>query len=156
MYLRITLSLTYVSHRHVLVWWIRGYSSSYMRQYHSHSHTDTTIQNLFPFLSCRCAGGCVCDLWLHSYTYIETTSEVRNCPCTPWMHPLHRNRPDPIVFLPVVVDTTGRLYDDFSRLLFLHTHHETSALSNEIPESSDECRFLRVVSSFVGDTLFHF
>jgi hypothetical protein len=37
---------------------------------------------------------------------------------------LYINRPDPIAFLPVVVDTTGRLYDDFSRLLFLHTHRE--------------------------------
>jgi hypothetical protein len=28
---------------------------------------------------------------------------------------LYLNRPDPIDFLPVEVDTTGRLYDDFSR-----------------------------------------
>ena len=35
---------------------------------------------------------------------------------------LYINRPDPIAFLPVSVDTTGRLYDDFSRLLFLHSH----------------------------------
>ncbi len=35
-------------------------------------------------------------------------------------HQLYINRPDPIVFLPVAVDTTGRLYDDFSRLLFLY------------------------------------
>ncbi len=31
-------------------------------------------------------------------------------------HQLYINRPDPISFLPIVVDTTGRLYDDFSRL----------------------------------------
>ncbi len=37
---------------------------------------------------------------------------------------LYLNRPDPIAFLPVVVDTTGRLYDDFNRLLFLHAHRE--------------------------------
>jgi hypothetical protein len=49
-------------------------------------------------------------------------------------HQLYINRPDPIAFSPVVVDTTGRLYDDFSRLLFLNTHRETSTLSNEIPE----------------------
>ncbi len=29
---------------------------------------------------------------------------------------LYINHPDPIFFLPTVVDTTGRLYDDFSRL----------------------------------------
>jgi hypothetical protein len=59
---------------------------------------------------------------------------------------LYINRPDPIVFLPSAVDTTGRLYDDFSRLLFLHTHRETSVLTNEIPDESDQFRFLRVTS----------
>ncbi len=58
---------------------------------------------------------------------------------------LHFNRPDPIAFLPVVVDTTGRLHDDFSRLLFLHARREASALANEIPEESDQFRFLHAV-----------
>jgi hypothetical protein len=49
---------------------------------------------------------------------------------------LYLNRSDPIAFLPDVADTTGRLYDDFSRLLFLHAHREASALGNEIPEES--------------------
>ena len=40
-------------------------------------------------------------------------------------------------------DTTGRVYDDFSRLLFLHAHREASALANEIPEESGQFRFLR-------------
>jgi hypothetical protein len=56
---------------------------------------------------------------------------------------LYINRPDPIVFLPVVVDTTGHIYDDFSRLLFLHTNREPSDLDNEITEESDQFRFLR-------------
>jgi hypothetical protein len=57
---------------------------------------------------------------------------------------LNINRPDPIVILPVAsVDTTDRIYDDFSRLLFLHTNREASALANEIPEESDQFRFLR-------------
>ncbi len=56
---------------------------------------------------------------------------------------LYLNRPDPIAFLPAAVDTTGRLYDDFSRLLFVHTHRESSTLSNEIPEESGQFRFLR-------------
>jgi hypothetical protein len=38
----------------------------------------------------------------------------------------HRNiylsRPDPIAFLPLAVDTSGRLHDDFISLLFLHAH----------------------------------
>jgi hypothetical protein len=46
---------------------------------------------------------------------------------------LYIDRPDPIAFMPVVVDTLGRIYDDFLRLLFLHAHREASALANEIP-----------------------
>ena len=56
---------------------------------------------------------------------------------------LYINRPEPIAFMPVAVDTSGRIYDDFSRLLFLQTHREASALCNEIPEESDQFRFLR-------------
>ncbi len=59
---------------------------------------------------------------------------------------LYINRPDPMAFLPAAVDTTGRLCDDFSRLLFRHAHRETSVLTNEIPEESGQFRFLRVVS----------
>jgi hypothetical protein len=56
---------------------------------------------------------------------------------------LYLNRPDPITLLPDTADTTGRIYDDFSRLLFLHAHREASALANEIPEESGQFRFLR-------------
>ena len=44
--------------------------------------------------------------------------------------------------MPVAVDTSGRIYDDFLRLLFLHAHREASALTNEIPEESGHFRFL--------------
>ena len=37
----------------------------------------------------------------------------------------------------------GQKFDDFSRLLFLYAHREASALSNEIPEESEQFRFLR-------------
>ena len=37
---------------------------------------------------------------------------------------LYINHPEPISFMPVPEDTSGRIYDDFSRLLFLHTHRE--------------------------------
>jgi hypothetical protein len=47
--------------------------------------------------------------------------------------------------MPVAVDTAGRIYDDFSRLLFLHSHRETSSLTNELPEESEQFRFLRAV-----------
>ena len=53
------------------------------------------------------------------------------------------NHPDPISFIPLTVDTTGRLYDDFIRLLFLDSHREASVLDNELPEESDQFRFLR-------------
>jgi hypothetical protein len=59
---------------------------------------------------------------------------------------LYLNRPDPITFIPVPVDTLGCIYDDFSRLLFLHTHREASTLTNELPEESDQFRFLRADS----------
>jgi hypothetical protein len=45
----------------------------------------------------------------------------------------------------VTVDTSGRIYDDFSRLLFLHARREASALTNELPEESDQFRFLHSV-----------
>ena len=43
----------------------------------------------------------------------------------------------------VVVDTSGRIYDDFSLLLFLNVHREASALTNELPEESGQFCFLR-------------
>ena len=45
--------------------------------------------------------------------------------------------------MPVVVDTVDRIYEDFSRLLFLYTHREVSTLVNELPEESEQFRFLR-------------
>ena len=47
---------------------------------------------------------------------------------------LYLNRPDPMVFIPLTVDTTGQLYDDFIRFLFLHDHREATSLANELPE----------------------
>jgi hypothetical protein len=59
---------------------------------------------------------------------------------------------DPIAFIPLVVDTSARIYDDFLRLLFLHTHREASDLSNDIPEESNHFRFLRAtcLTNFKG------
>jgi hypothetical protein len=56
---------------------------------------------------------------------------------------LYIDHPEPIAFMPVGVDTSVRIYDDFLRLLFLHTHREESDLANEIPEESVHFRFLR-------------
>jgi hypothetical protein len=56
---------------------------------------------------------------------------------------LYVDHPDPIAFMPVAVDTSGSIYDDFLRLLFLHAHREASGLANDIPEESGHFRFLR-------------
>ena len=56
---------------------------------------------------------------------------------------IYADRPDPIVFLPVSVSTSGRVYDDFMRLLFLHAHREDSILAEELPEESEQFLFLR-------------
>jgi len=50
---------------------------------------------------------------------------------------------DPIIFLTVSVNTPGRVYDDFVRLLFLHAHREAGVLAGELPDESDQFRFLR-------------
>ena len=55
---------------------------------------------------------------------------------------VYLNHPDPIVFVPLVVDTSDRFYDDFIRLFFLHAHGEASVLANELPEKSDQFRFI--------------
>ena len=44
---------------------------------------------------------------------------------------IYLDKPDPITFRSVPVDTSDRVYDDFNRLLFLHAHREASALANE-------------------------
>jgi hypothetical protein len=43
----------------------------------------------------------------------------------------------------VEVDTSGRVYDDFNRLLLFHTHREVSDPANELPKESDQFHFHR-------------
>ena len=52
------------------------------------------------------------------------------------------NRSDPMVFIHLVVNATGRMYDEFIRLLFLQAHSEASVLATELAEESDQFRFL--------------
>jgi hypothetical protein len=98
------------------------------------------------------------------YTHVHTTGQVTNTRRSDVVpesdgvlrevsrkrvlhhHQLYINRPDPITFLPVPVNTSDHIYDDFSRLLFLYPNREASALTNEIPEESDQFRFLRTGS----------
>ena len=50
--------------------------------------------------------------------------------------------------MPVPVDTSDHIYDDFPRLLFLHAHREASVLANDIPEESGHFLFLHVAVTF--------
>ena len=54
--------------------------------------------------------------------------------------------------MPLAVDTAGRIYDDFSRLLFLHPHRAASALANGY-EDFYTARF--VFSTFHTTSVFH-
>ena len=56
---------------------------------------------------------------------------------------LYADRPDPIVFLPVVVNTSGRVFDTFVRLFFLYQYREASILAGELPEESEQFRYFR-------------
>ena len=49
---------------------------------------------------------------------------------------IYLNRPDPIAFWSLTVNTSDRLYDDFIRLLFLHAHREAPTLGNELSDES--------------------
>ena len=51
---------------------------------------------------------------------------------------LYIDHPELITFMSVEVDTSGHIYDDFSRLLFLEVHREVSALVSEIQEESGQ------------------
>jgi hypothetical protein len=57
---------------------------------------------------------------------------------------IYVDRSDPIVFLTIVVSTSGRVYEDFTRLFSLHVHREASILVGELPEESDQFRFTLV------------
>jgi hypothetical protein len=56
---------------------------------------------------------------------------------------IYADTPDPIVFLSITVNTSGHVYEDFTRLFFLHTYREVSILSGELPEESEQFRFWR-------------
>ena len=47
------------------------------------------------------------------------------------------------MFIPVDVNVSGHLYDDFLCLIFLHDYREDSALIGELTGESDRFRFLR-------------
>ena len=71
-------------------------------------------------------------------TYIRSLNEVFII-----VRSSYTDRPAPSVFLSVTVSTSGHVYDDFVRLLFLYVHCEGSILAGELPEESEQCRFLR-------------
>jgi hypothetical protein len=44
--------------------------------------------------------------------------------------------------MPFAVNTSGRIYDDCLCLFLLYAHRETSSLTKELSEESDQFRFL--------------
>jgi hypothetical protein len=70
------------------------------------------------------------------YRYGRTTQHTNGA--------LTHRVPSTIVFLPITLSTSGRVYEDFARLLFLHAHRESSILAGELPEESEQFRFFRV------------
>jgi hypothetical protein len=50
---------------------------------------------------------------------------------------IYTDSPDPIVVLTITVSTSGHVYEDFPRLIFIHTHREVSILTGELPEESE-------------------
>ncbi len=50
--------------------------------------------------------------------------------------------PEPVVFIPVVVSTSGRIHEEFLLLLFLHTNREVSLVAGELPEESFQLHFI--------------
>jgi hypothetical protein len=60
---------------------------------------------------------------------------------------VYAKSPDPIAFISITVTNSGRLYTDFTHLLFLHAHREVRALANEIPEESHPLRGFHIEHS---------
>jgi hypothetical protein len=54
----------------------------------------------------------------------------------------------------VEVDTSGRVYDDFNRLLLWHTHREGSDPDNELPDVSDRHQIGMIRPIRVDHTIF--
>ena len=58
---------------------------------------------------------------------------------------IYLNRPDPITFMSLALDTSDRVYDDFNRLLFLCAHREASTLAKELPRNRINFVFFAVL-----------
>jgi hypothetical protein len=56
---------------------------------------------------------------------------------------IYVDRTDPTVFLTVTENTSGHVYEDFTRLLFLHAHREASILVGELPVECQQFCFFR-------------
>ncbi len=52
--------------------------------------------------------------------------------------------PEPVVFMSVVVSTSGRINEEFLRLLFLHVHCDVRSLDGELTEESVQFRFIQL------------
>ncbi len=59
--------------------------------------------------------------------------------------------PEPVVFMSVEESTSGRINEEFLRLLFLDANRETSSLSGELTEESVQFLFIRSVCTCVSE-----
>ena len=48
---------------------------------------------------------------------------------------LYEDQTDPVIFLTVTMNTSGRVYDDFVCLIFWYAHRESSILVREFPRN---------------------
>jgi hypothetical protein len=55
---------------------------------------------------------------------------------------IYEDSPDPIVFLSVTVITSGHVYEDFTRMIFLYVYHEVSILDGELPQPQESDHFV--------------
>ena len=51
--------------------------------------------------------------------------------------------PEPVVFMPEAATTSGRINEEFLRLLFLYSHRDANDLGGEFPEESSQLGFIR-------------
>ncbi len=95
----------------------------------------------YPFLAPRLSRTSCAQHFLEENTRKKTNARKKLCQSQALPEFVFES-PGPYCIYPLAVDTTGRMYDEFIRLLFWHAHLEASVLTNELTEESDQFHFL--------------
>jgi hypothetical protein len=85
----------------------------------SNLHTNGKFTDCF-----RSTGAPQSDVDLNNAARIKNNHYLQN----------YDELPEPVVFMTVAAGTSGRIYEEFLRLLFLHANREASALAGELSE----------------------